>query len=411
MLADPAGHLASLLLHGLVFLGMAYAYSQVSLAVRREDWRPVAEGLTFAGMSVVMTVLFDTPYPDGGPGDGAVLPLIIAACFVGAPGTVIALTASLLLRALVEPLGMVHIATDVAMVGITLGAAHWLRRDRWSLPRLALAGGLGWVFGGSVALLFLPGRWGEFGEHGIVSLVYLGGVVLAGWLIEMTMRKELQLLAALEQSSAFVESVNHELRTPLTELLGYVDLLADSESDLTSEERKEFLSGIVRAGTQTSNLVADLVSASRLSIDELEVMRERVPLDLMVQSIGQGHPEWNVEFTPSGRVVMADPQRLGQVVRNLISNAHEHGGGAARIDVSASGGTTLIDVSDDGPGIPPEVEGRVFDLHVTSGGRSGQGAGIGLWLSRNLINRMGGTLRHQREGDRTHFLIELPTAR
>lgn len=410
MIVDPIGHLTSLLLHGLIFLGMAFAYAQVRAAVEAERWRPVAEGLTFAGMSVAMAVLFDTPYPDGGPGDGSVLPLVIAACFIGAPGTIVALTFSLVTRAFIDSIEMVHVATDLAMVAVTYVAAKYLRGTAWTLPRLTIAGLSGWVLGGSVTLLFLPERLGQFGEHGVISLIYLGGVIVAGWLIETTMRRERRRSELLRQGAVFVEAVNHELRTPMTELLGYVDLLEESGPDLGAERRREYLEGIVRAGMETSNIVGDLVSVSRLSIDELKVTPERVSVDLVLRSVAQAHPDWSVEFEPSGQVVFGDPQRLGQVLRNLVANAHAHGGGAARIDVRSESGSTVIDVSDHGPGVPEGLEDQIFDLHVTTGGRSGQGAGIGLWLCRSLINRMDGVIRYERRDGRTHFIVELPSA-
>ncbi|MDH5372404.1 MAG: ATP-binding protein, partial [Acidimicrobiia bacterium] len=104
--------------------------------------------------------------------------------------------------------------------------------------------------------------------------------------------------------------------------------------------------------------------------------------------------------------------RLRQVIRNLVSNAVKHGGEHIEILARPNEDSYLITVSDDGPGVPSELQSRVFErfVHHGSAAQSKGSVGLGLSIARLLTEGMGGSLRYERNGGKTSFLIDLPLA-
>jgi len=110
--------------------------------------------------------------------------------------------------------------------------------------------------------------------------------------------------------------------------------------------------------------------------------------------------------------VLADPLRLKQVVRNLVSNAIKHGGKRIAVVGRAQGSDFVIAVTDDGDGVPPELEPRLFDrfIHEGSAPLTSGSVGLGLAIAHELVRRMGGDLRYDHSADRTTFSVTLPLA-
>ncbi len=207
-----------------------------------------------------------------------------------------------------------------------------------------------------------------------------------------------------------IRTVSHELRTPLTAILGYAELLEETQD--RSPEREEMISTIVRQGRDLSEIVEDLLTRAQSEAKTLSVVA--VPVQLAA-NVNQVLESWNVE--ERSRVILAgsaaavgDPARVRQIVRNLLSNAFRYGGGRIDVAIGNGPGIAWLTVSDEGAGIPEEERERVFlpYYRVTGGQRAPGGLGLGLAISRELARLMGGDLTYRRVRNRSVFELTLP---
>jgi two-component system, sensor histidine kinase and response regulator len=252
-----------------------------------------------------------------------------------------------------------------------------------------------------------------------------------GFIVDITDRKqaEEELRAAKEAAeeasrlkSAFLSMATHELRTPLTIISGYVELLAASNTRYTAEER-EFLD-ITRTSIQTlTSLVNDLLDLARIEAGrmELEVTAvdvaeaiERVRRMVAAQAAAKGIG-LEVETASDTSPVAADPDRLVQILLNLVGNAvkfTERGG--VRVTARPADHGVEIAVADTGIGIPPEVLPRIFDeFRQADAGttRKFGGSGLGLAIAKRLVGLQAGTISVESDvGVGTTFTVWLPAA-
>jgi signal transduction histidine kinase len=203
----------------------------------------------------------------------------------------------------------------------------------------------------------------------------------------------------------FIASVSHELRTPLTAVIGLSSELAASES-LSEEARTEMLSLVAEQAAEMSNIVDDLLVAARAEVGTVSVEAQPVNLveELVATLDGLGiSVDMPHEPTPS---VLADPRRVRQILRNLLTNAQRYGGPHRRVTVGALLDSAWLEVRDNGIGIPDEEASRIFEPYVTSGGRGSVGLGLG--VARQLAELMGGSLTYERSAAETVFRLVLP---
>ena len=143
----------------------------------------------------------------------------------------------------------------------------------------------------------------------------------------------------IQAKNELIASISHELRTPLTAVVGFAQVLQDETSGLSAEERAEMIRVIVEEGVDLANIVEDLLTAAKADDGTLTVVH--VPVDLRAQT-AQVLESWHrqeaghIEITGSAIRAIADPARVRQVLRNLISNALKYGGNTIRINVNLS---------------------------------------------------------------------------
>jgi PAS domain S-box-containing protein len=221
--------------------------------------------------------------------------------------------------------------------------------------------------------------------------------------------------------SEFLSRMSHELRTPLNAILGFGQLLA---MDGLQGHNAESVEQILSAGGHLLSLIDEVLDISRIEAGTMRMSVE--PVDVIsaladaVALIGPVAAQQGIKVSYEPQdvgdcYVSADRQRLRQVVLNLLSNAVKYNrpGGSARVAFDCDEGRGRITVSDTGPGIPGEQLERLFVAFDRLGAEGGeiQGTGLGLALSRSLVEQMGGTLTVDSTlGTGSVFTVELNTA-
>ena len=229
-----------------------------------------------------------------------------------------------------------------------------------------------------------------------------------------------RMLARLEESfrsqRRFVADASHELRTPLTVIRGQLELL---EEEIRTADGRRSLALATEELDRMGRIVEDLLLLAKLdegaplALRPIEV--ELVLREALLRGLGTERREVDVR-APGDLLVIADHDRLLQVLSNLIANAVSHAGEDARISLRAErrDGTARIEVADDGKGIGPDELPHVFErLYRGRGARTGAtaGAGLGLAIAASLIEAMDGTIAVDSEpGVGTTFSISLPVA-
>jgi signal transduction histidine kinase len=225
-----------------------------------------------------------------------------------------------------------------------------------------------------------------------------------------------------EMKTDFVAITSHELRTPLTAVRGFVDSLRRRLGELSAEDIQEYL-GIIHIQTdRLIRLVEDLLLISRIEAGKLTLVPDTVDTAGLLASVrlGVGEGADRVEVVeepgmPASLVV--DPQRLAQILTNLLVNALKFSPPALPVELrvgSRSPGTITFSVRDAGSGIPPEELDAIFERFHQSEATAAhsEGAGLGLYIARHLAEAMGGKIAvESSSGEGTTFSVTMPTAR
>ena len=223
-----------------------------------------------------------------------------------------------------------------------------------------------------------------------------------------------------EEKTDLVATISHELRTPMAAVYGAAETLL-GRNDLPPERRRELLAMIAAQATRLTAIVESVLLTSRL--DRGDVAVEREPVDVVelaratVEAMApQLPPSVSLDLQVGPDVVSAagDADRIQQVLVNLIDNAVKYGEGSpVSVRVDPANGVVRLSVQDSGPGLSSAEQTRIFDKFYRAGPqltRTG-GTGLGLYISRELVHRMGGRLDVRSEaGAGATFILELPLA-
>lgn len=222
-----------------------------------------------------------------------------------------------------------------------------------------------------------------------------------------------QLIRSKDQ---FLASVSHEIRTPLTSVLGFASVLKEDPEQLSTEDGREIVELIRHQALEVSDLVEDLLVAARAEIDAVTVVKTSVSLAEEINSVlsarlGTDHSDIFVASSPSHRAI-ADPTRVRQIIRNLLTNALRYGGEQITITTHRDGPEVLVVFSDNGQGIPGELRRRIFDPYERgdSAITKPESIGLGLAVSRQLARLMGGDLTLRSDLGNATFQLTLPFA-
>jgi Na+/proline symporter/signal transduction histidine kinase len=221
----------------------------------------------------------------------------------------------------------------------------------------------------------------------------------------------------------FVSTVSHELRTPLTSIRAFTQILLD-DPEIELEQRKKFLGIITKESERLTRLINQVLDVSKLesgkaewqaaSVDMKEVISDTVTA--MSQVFQERRIQAEVKMPDRVTIILADVDRIIQVILNLLSNAAkfcEPGKGRVEISLSEQAGSLRVDVRDNGPGIDPEDQEAIFDKFRQVGDTltdKPHGSGLGLHISRKIVEHFGGRLWvESSRGRGACFSFTLPT--
>ncbi|MEU3355520.1 ATP-binding protein [Streptomyces sp. NPDC037389] len=206
-----------------------------------------------------------------------------------------------------------------------------------------------------------------------------------------------------ERSHAeLIATVAHELRSPLTSVKGFTATLLAKWERFTDDQKRLMLETVDADADRVTRLIAELLDISRIDSGRLEVRRQPVDMAAAVRRhvasytrAGMRPERFEVKVADSLPALWADPDKVDQVLGNLLENAVRHGEGVVTIEVTpalmkAHAEGTAVTVSDEGPGIPEESMARVF-TRFWRGSKRG-GTGLGLYIVKGIVDAHGGTI-------------------
>jgi two-component system sensor histidine kinase BaeS len=217
--------------------------------------------------------------------------------------------------------------------------------------------------------------------------------------------------------------VSHELKTPLTAMRGYIETLRMPEVALDDERRKRYFETIDRETRRLERIVTDLLDLARYEHGAVTLHRRVFDIGRLFDNVARRHERAaqtrdvaiHLHVEPQADQVVGDPDRIEQAVENLVSNAlrHTRSGGTITLSASHAYGKAALSISDTGAGIAPEHLPHVFErFYKVDAARASEstGSGLGLPITRAIVERHGGTIRVTSEPGQTTFTIVLPQA-
>jgi PAS domain S-box-containing protein len=211
-----------------------------------------------------------------------------------------------------------------------------------------------------------------------------------------------------------VSTVAHELRSPLTSVKGFTATLLAKWDRFNDEQKQLMLQTVNADADRVTRLLTELLDVSRIDAGRLEMRKQVVDLGTAVQKavngrIAGGDPEdkFVVRLTGELPEIWADPDKVDQVVGNLVENAVRHGEGTVTVTVQPWEDGAEVVVEDQGVGIPPDTAARVFTRFWR--GNKGRGTGLGLYIVKGLVEAHGGSVEvGSAEGGGARFRFVLP---
>lgn len=278
-------------------------------------------------------------------------------------------------------------------------------------------------------VLLTDGRTREWPPEAMPVAVALAADMATALTHARLYEQEAEMVARLrdldQAKSDFVSSVSHELRTPLTSIRGYVEMLRDGDAGELDDEQQHMLSVVERNTDRLLALIEDLLTLSRIESGAFRVALAPVELGPIVEGL-------LAEMEPHARArgvqlcaeidailppVLGDMSQLERVLLNLLSNAIKFtpDGGSVVVRVSSENDEIELAVIDEGIGIPPEEQGRLFTRFFRASSaqdRAIQGTGLGLVIVKSIVDHHGGRIDvRSQPGEGSTFAVRLPIAR
>jgi PAS domain S-box-containing protein len=229
-------------------------------------------------------------------------------------------------------------------------------------------------------------------------------------------------ISANQAKSEFLSKMSHELRTPLNVMMGFSQLLELSNEFKPDDTQLQYLNEIQNAGNHLLELLSEVLDLSRIEANQLNIEKINIPLEafldeccsLVMPMTQKMDVSIARKYHDSKLIAFADPLRLKQILLNLLSNAIKYNrqSGSVTIKAASVNNRITIDVIDTGEGIPHEQINKLFQpFYRLPHHRQEEGVGIGLTLSKRLVELMGGSIGVESQfGNGTRFWIEISGA-
>jgi len=263
-------------------------------------------------------------------------------------------------------------------------------------------------------------RIGEALYHSVVSPIIDETGAPVGAIV--VLRDLGETRAALRQRAEFASQVSHELRTPLTSVAGALDIVLSGYAGPLSEKQQRYIEMARQAASRMNTLIDQLLEAARAGSGRISLVRSRMDVGTLVRDVVERYRDvarvkpakLTTRITTKSAAIEGDGERLAQVLGNLLSNSIKFAppDGVVDVEVFAPAGVASVvgvSVYNDGEPIPEEERERIFDPFETSGRRVG-GSGLGLGISRAIVEAHGGRIWVEAGASGTKFVFTLPSA-
>jgi len=247
-------------------------------------------------------------------------------------------------------------------------------------------------------LLVLPGVGGDNDRELLMTAAYVrnDGRQLARLII---MLRDTAARARTERSGAeLVSTVAHELRSPLTSVKGFTATMLAKWERFTDDQKKLMLQTVNSDADRVTRLISELLDVSRIEAGRLELRKQVVDIAGLVRrdidariAAGESPDRFRLDVTGELPEMWVDPDKLAQVVGNLVENAVRHGAGTVTVTVGPHDGGAIVTVADEGEGIPVQAQARIFTKFWRGAGSRG-GTGLGLYIAKGIVEAHGGTI-------------------
>ncbi|NND84349.1 MAG: HAMP domain-containing histidine kinase [Acidimicrobiia bacterium] len=254
-----------------------------------------------------------------------------------------------------------------------------------------------WPLADTIAGIFEAPPLDESGNEVIIwlALYAVGGALLWYLWVVAGHAREVE-----RRNAEILRSASHDLRNAVGVVQGLTEILATDDGH--EDGGAEILSAIAESAAEATAISSDLLSLAQGSRDAA-VNASEFDLAGLVVTLASSYSSFDLH-APDGLRVFSDPQRVGQIVRNLMTNAKRHGGPQVVVTTLSEGDQALVRVADNGDGVPGEAE----DVFTARGSTHAQGLGIGLATSHDLAFRIGARLTYERTAGWSVFCLSLP---
>jgi signal transduction histidine kinase len=214
--------------------------------------------------------------------------------------------------------------------------------------------------------------------------------------------------------SDLVATVSHEIRSPLTSVKGFVKTLLAKWDRFTDEQKQQMLATVNEDADRVTRLLGELLDVSRIDAGRLQLRRQMIDLPAIAERVAErlctadeGH-DITVAFDDGFPRLYADPDKVEQVLTNLVENALKYGAGVTAIAGRVGDDDVTIVVSDQGKGIPEQYLAPIFTKFFRRAGERRTGTGLGLYISKGIVEAHGGRIWATSEmgsGSQMHFTL------
>ena len=238
--------------------------------------------------------------------------------------------------------------------------------------------------------------------------------------VETALRERTMALEEADRvKTAFVSNISYELRTPLTSIAGFAEMLDGGYAGKLPGTAKDYVGAIIASGGRLSALIDDILDLTQSDMGSLLLAEDEIDLADLGEAVAAQARDiaeakqiaFEARIDASAGTITGDRRRLNQAILNLLRHAIQFtpAGGRVTLAVQGSEAEAQLIVSDNGPGIPPAEQARVFDRFQSSAAQSDGGMGLAMPLARQFIEAHGGTIRMTSElGSGTTFQVTLP---